>query len=56
MEKDTERQGYLVIEEFIDREIEAMDESGKWSTHAVSALLALQARIDEKLAELGKPS
>ena len=44
------------LESFIDHEIEAMEESGKWSTREICALLALQARIDIKLTELGKPN
>ena len=43
---------YADIECFVDREIEAMSESGQWSFHAVDALLGLQARIDEKLISM----
>lgn len=39
---------------FVDREIETMDESGQWSTHAINALLCLQSAIDTKLAEVVK--
>lgn len=44
---------YAGIEQFIDREIEAMDESGQWSTHAINALLCLQARVDARLRSDG---
>ena len=50
------RESLAVIEAFIDRGIESMDESGEWSRHAINALLVLQARVDLKLAELGSRS
>ena len=49
------RSSLSAVEHFIDREIESMDESGQWSTHAIDALLGLQARIDGKLTEMGNP-
>jgi hypothetical protein len=49
----TPEEPFEAIENFIDRQIEDMDESGQWSTHAINALLVLQSRIDDKLKELG---
>jgi hypothetical protein len=43
------------LEHFIDRQIECMDESGQWMTHAIDALLVLQSRIDERLKRMGCP-
>jgi hypothetical protein len=43
------------LENFIDRQIECMDESGQWMTHAIDALLVLQSRIDEILKQMGCP-
>lgn len=40
------------IEGFIEQEIESMDGSGEWSTHAINALLCLQSRVDAKLEEM----
>lgn len=42
------------IEYFVDHEIDAMEESGQWSMHAINALLYLQSAVDTKLKEIGK--
>jgi hypothetical protein len=43
------------LENFVDRQIEDMDESRQWTTHAINALLVLQTRIDERLKQMGCP-